>query len=419
MERRRFLQSGLSLAGLALVGGSGSVGAGIGEAEPKGIVARPRLRELGIAIGTLPPGEFNAITDVRGVAVGHSTIISGQGPLRPGRGPVRTGVTAILPHGSELSREGVFAADFTLNGNGELTGLGPIRRTGLLAAPILFTNTSSVGAVYEAALELMLESDPQLFDRTPRPEPVVGETWADFLNDTAGRHVRQQHVDAALESARGGAVDEGCVGGGTGMRAYSFKAGIGTASRRVTGPGAGFSVGALVQANHGRRHQLVVDGVPVGREIPELTPQPGSPDGASQQGGGADSGGNSLLIAIATDAALLPIQLQRLCKRAAIGMARTGGIATHGSGDLVLAFSTAQRIRLDHRHGTPSPRRTVELVSNSHITVLHQAVVEAVEEAILNALTAAYTMTGRDGNTIYALPLERMVDVMRQYGRLK
>jgi D-aminopeptidase len=425
MNRRRFLHTGLGLTGLVLAAGEGLTPVVAG--AEKALKARPRLRDLGITIGTMPPGDLNAITDVSGVAVGHATIIRGKGRLRVGEGPVRTGVTAILPHDGELSRNHLYAADFTLNGNGELIGLGPIRRSGLLAAPILFTNTSSVGAVYDAALELMLATDQDLFSRVPRPEPVVGETWADFLNDTAGRHVRASHVEAAIRSARSGAVVEGCVGGGTGMRAYGFKAGIGTASRLAEAGSCVYTVGVIVQANHGRRHQLVVDGVPVGREIPDQMPAAGTPppgaeaaDVESSQGG--DGGiGNSLLVAIATDAPLLPIQLQRLCKRATIGMARTGGIATHGSGDLFLAFSTARRLPASSLAGsaTDEVEREIEVASDRHISALHQAVVEAVEEAILNALTTADTMTGRDGNTIHAMPLDRLVEVMREHGRLK
>ncbi len=395
MNRRKFLRVGLGLAALPLVGHRARAG------TPAAARGRARLRDLGIVIGTLPPGTHNAITDVEGVAVGHTTLIKGEGPLRVGEGPVRTGVTAILPHGGDLAREQVFAADFTLNGNGELTGVGPIRRRGRLGAPILLTNTSSVGAVYDAAMGYMLEMNPDLFALRSRPEPVVGETWADFLNDTAGSHVRPEHVIEALRQARGGPVEEGCVGGGTGMRAYGFKAGIGTASRRVAPGEKTYTVGVLVQANHGRRPQLLVDGVPVGREIPELLPERGS-----------IKGNKSLLVVLATDAPLLPIQLQRLCKRAALGMARTGGISTQGSGDLLLAFSTAQRL-------TEKAMAPVAMLSDSVITALYQGVVEATEEAILNALTMAYTMVGRDGNTIHALPLERLVEVMRDYGKLK
>jgi len=403
MERRRFLELvGLSTLPLAACGPaalspstSGQLAGHLPIATPQ---KRLRLRQLGITIGSLNPGPYNAITDVDGVQVGHVTLINGDGPLVIGQGPVRTGVTAILPHPGDLSHQQVLAADFTLNGNGELTGVGPIRRTGRLGAPILLTNTSSVGAAYEGAMGYLLEQNPELFSLAVPPQPVVGETWADFLNDTAGGHVRPEHARQAIAAAHSGPVAEGCVGGGTGMRAYSFKAGIGTASRQIPNDAATYTVGVLVQANHGLRPQLMVDGVPVGKEIPDLTPECGKQ--------------KSLLTIIATDAPLLPIQLQRLCKRATLGMARTGAISTHGSGDLLLAFSTAQRL-------DSAPLHDLAMLKNSQITGLYQGVVEATEEAILNALTMAETMTGRDGNTIHALPLDRLVDIMHQYGRLK
>ena len=389
--RRRFLQLTATAAMLPLANSTAF-------AIPR---QRARLRDLGIVIGQLTPGPYNTIADVPGVRVGHVTLIEGDGPLRVGVGPVRTGVTAILPHDGDLTREQLYAADFTLNGNGEMTGLGYIRQTGRLGAPILFTNTSSLGAVYDAAVGQMLEANPALFDRSPRPVPVVGETWADFLNDTAGRHLKGRHVREALSSAHSGAVAEGCIGGGTSMRAFGFKAGIGTASRQLPKLGPGYTVGVLVQANFGQRGQLLVDGVPVGREIPDLLPEEGEAPKSK-----------SLLVAIATNAPLLPIQLRRLCKRAGIGMARTGGISTHGSGDLVLAFSTAHRM-------TDGEMRTQTSVANRIINPVFQAVVEATEEAILNSLTTAYTMVGRDGNTIHALPLDRLVEVMRAHGRIK
>ena len=236
---------------------------------------------------------------LKSVQVGHLTLIEDGGP-------VRTGVTAIVPHTP------AFAADFTLNGNGELMGVGSMRRTGLLAGPVLFTNTSSVGAVYDGAVEWMLARDPDLFKSDLQPAPIVGETWAAFLHDETGRHVQPTHAAAALDAARGGPVAEGCVGGGTGMRAYSFKAGIGTASRKIPCGDQFYTVGVLVQANFGRRPNLRVDGVPVGRELADLMPVRGG-------------GGKSLLAVVATDAPLLPIQLQRVCKRVPLGMARTGG----------------------------------------------------------------------------------------------
>ena len=373
MDRRTFLGLGLGAAVWPALGRAASVRS-----------ERVRLRELGIVIGELAIGPHNAITDVEGVQVGHLTLIE-EG------GPVCTGVTAIVP------RTPAFAADFTLNGNGELMGVGSMRRTGLLAGPVLFTNTSSVGAVYDGAVEWMLARDPDLFKSDLQPAPIVGETWAAFLHDEVGRHVRPEHAVAALDAARDGPVAEGCVGGGTGMRAYSFKAGIGTASRKVPCGDRVYTVGVLVQANFGRRPRLRVDGVPVGREITDLMPA---------RGGGKSK---SLIAAVATDAPLIPFQLQRVCKRVALGMARTGAISTQGSGDLFLAFSTA----------SPEPPDALAMLSDRWISGVFQGVIEATEEAILNSLTTAHTMTGRGGNTIHALPLDRLVEIMRAYGRLK
>lgn len=394
MDRRTFLGTGLGAALMPMLGWGSRVGA-----VP--VERRVRLRELGIFIGDMSPGQNNAITDVVGVKVGHVTLVRGEGALVVGEGPVRTGVTAILPHGGDLSRFPVFAADFTLNGNGELTGMGVVRRSGLLGAPVLFTNTSSVGAVYDGAMGWMLQRNPDLFKTGLRPEPVVGETWAKFLHDTTGRHVRPEHAVQALDTASGGPVAEGCVGGGTGMRAYSFKAGIGTASRQVPCDDQVYTVGVLVQANFGRRPQLLVDGVPVGREITELLPESGKT--------------KSMLAVVATDAPLIPSQLQRVCKRVALGMARTGAISTSGSGDLVLAFTNGNRLRTDDVPAAHS----VGMLGDGYLSTLYKGVVEATEEAILNSLTMAETMVGRDGKTIHALPLERLVEVMRAHGRLK
>lgn len=394
MDRRTFLGTGLGAALMSMLGWGSRVGA-----VP--VERRVRLRELGIFIGDMSPGQNNAITDVVGVKVGHVTLVRGEGALVVGEGPVRTGVTAILPHGGDLSRFPVFAADFTLNGNGELTGMGAVRRSGLLGAPVLFTNTSSVGAVYDGAMGWMLQRNPDLFKTGLRPEPVVGETWAKFLHDTTGRHVRPEHAVQALDTASGGPVTEGCVGGGTGMRAYSFKAGIGTASRQVPCDDQVYTVGVLVQANFGRRPQLLVDGVPVGREITELLPESGKT--------------KSMLAVVATDAPLIPSQLQRVCKRVALGMARTGAISTSGSGDLVLAFTNGNRLRTDDVPAAHS----VGMLGDGYLSTLYKGVVEATEEAILNSLTMAETMVGRDGKTIHALPLERLVEVMRAHGRLK
>ena len=396
MNRRTFLGLGLSAAVWPTLGRAALV-------RPE----RARLRELGIVIGELATGPYNAITDVEGVQVGHLTLIEDGGPdfgetsassVEPLSRVVRTGVTAIVPRtpSTELRSRPAFAADFTLNGNGELMGVGSMRRTGLLAGPVLFTNTSSVGAVYDGAVEWMLARDPDLFKSDLQPAPIVGETWAAFLHDEVGRHVQPAHAVAALDAVRDGPVAEGCVGGGTGMRAYSFKAGIGTASRKIPCGDQVYTVGVLVQANFGRRPQLRVDGVPVGREITDLMPVRG---GKSK----------SMIAAVATDAPLIPIQLQRVCKRVALGMARTGAISTQGSGDLWLAFSTA----------SPEPPDALAMLSDRWISGLFQGVIEATEEAILNSLTTAHTMTGRGGNTIHALPLDRLVEIMRAYGRLK
>ena len=390
MDRRDFLAMAASAAvSWPMVGWSLSV------SRKK----RCRYRDLGLTVGDLPTGPLNAFTDVPGVRVGHVTLIRGQGRLVVGKGPVRTGVTAILPHGGVLSQEGVYAGTFVLNGNGELTGLGSIRSSGLLFAPILFTNTSSVGSVYDGAVNWMLERDPSMFD-SMRGEPVVGETWGDFLNDTAGRHVRPEHAYKALTDTRTGPILEGSVGGGTSMRAFEFKAGIGTSSRVIDCDGTRYTLGALVQSNFGRRSQFRVDGVPVGREIPNLLPKSGD-----------YKKNKSMLMVIATDAPLIPVQLNRLCKRVAMGLARTGAISTHGSGDLFLAFSTAQKLG-------PANRSQIDILSDKWISYFHQAVVESTEESILNSLTMADTMKGRDDNIIHALPLEQLLSVMKDYGRL-
>ncbi len=405
LSRRRFLGLGLTAAALPAAAPGLASTAASPVAAPRPAV-RPRLRDLGIVIGDLPAGAENALTDVPGVRVGHATLIHGQGPLVVGRGPVRTGVTAILPRPELPWRRPVFAADLTINGNGELTGLGPVRRTGVLAAPVLLTDTGSVGRAYDGAVGWALAQDPGAFDAPFRPDPVVGETWAGFLHDTAGRHLGPAHVARALAGAAGGPVAEGSVGGGTGMRAFQFKAGIGTASRRIAvGPGGAgeYTVGVLVQANFGRRPQLRVKGVPVGRLLADRLPERGGRPPSDV------APGNSLLMVVATDAPLIPVQLQRLCKRALVGMARTGGISTHGSGDLAIAFSTGN-------DPAPAAEGSLQILHYSHMSRLFAGVVEAAEEAILNALTAAGTMVGRDGNTIHGLPLEEFVEVMERYG---
>ncbi|MBI1872943.1 MAG: P1 family peptidase [Acidobacteria bacterium] len=365
---------------------------------------RVRARDLGIAVGIYPPGPANAITDVTGVLVGHSTIVRGSGALKVGEGPVRTGVTAVLPR-KDVWFNAVFAATHTLNGDGEMTGVHWIRDLETLAHPVLITNTASVGAVHDAAIAYMNVRHP---NRSWGFLPVVAETWDGRLNDIRGRHVREEHVFAALDGAKGGAVAEGNVGGGTGMVCYSFKGGIGTSSRHLPSEAGGYTVGVLVQANFGRRDQLVVDGVPVGREIPDLRATVAARDGV-----GAEAREGSVIVVIATDAPLSSRQLERMARRASLGLARTGSVSGNSSGDIFVAFSTGNVIPLE------KPPRTlqVSLLSTDNVEPLFRAVVETTEEAVLNALTAAETMTGVNGNTVYGLPYDRLAQAMAKYGR--
>ena len=343
---------------------------------------RPRARELGIRIGDLEPGPLDAVTDVEGVRVGHTTLIDGD--------DVRTGVTVVVP--PELP---CFAAPFRLNGNGEMTGLEWVRESGLLTSTIGITNTHSVGVVRDALVTAAVRDG---LDRWHLP--VVAETWDGRLNDINGMHVRPEHVFAALERASGGPVEEGAVGGGTGMVAHGFKGGIGTASR-VTEERR--TVGVLVQANHGRRSRLAIDGVPVGRDLgPDEIPLPDDP---------APPG--SLIVVVATDAPLLPHQCERLATRAALGIGRTGGAGENSSGDLVLAFATGNR-----GLATEEPTQ-VTLLPNERLDPLFYGAIEATEEAIVNALLAARTMTGRGGATVHELDPDRLVEVMRRYGRIE
>jgi D-aminopeptidase len=330
-----------------------------------------RARELGLVVGELEPGQLNAITDVGGVRVGHKTLIEGD--------DVRTGVTVVVP---PLP---VFAAPHRLNGNGEMTGLEWIREAGVLETPIAITNTHSVGAVHQALIAYAQRRE----DAPDWSLPVVAETYDGFLNDVDGFHVQEEHVFAALDSAAGGDVAEGNVGGGTGMICHGFKGGIGTASRRADD----WVVGVLVQANHGARRRLAIDGVPVGRELgADRIPGPTRPEG-------------SIIVLVATDAPLLPHQCARLAQRASLGIGRTGGAGETSSGDLLLAFAT----------GNELPSETVAMVPNDRINALFHAAVEATEEAIVNALLAAETMTGRAGNTVHALDRDTLLEVMRRY----
>jgi D-aminopeptidase len=360
----------------------------------------------------MEPGPLNAITDVAGVRVGHTTLISGEGPLRPGEGPVRTGVTIIVPHDGDIWTEPVFAGAHRLNGNGELTGLEWIRESGMLAGVIGITNTHSVGVVHDAIIEAAVRA--HAMSDAVWALPVAGETYDGALNDINGFHVRPEHVHAALAAARDGTVDEGNVGGGTGMVCHEFKGGIGTASRLA----GEWTLGVLVQANYGTRELLRIDGVPVGAAIPrDEVPSPWDQVDALSARAGAEGG--SIIGIVATDAPLLPHQCTRLAQRVAMGVARMGSYASHGSGDLFCAFATGNR-DLSRNAGEDDPRPTVALrmVRDQQINPLFEAVAEATEEAIVNALVAAETMIGRDGITAYALDHERLRTIMRDHGRL-
>ncbi len=377
-----------------------------------------RYRDLGLTVGQLQPGALNAITDVEGVRVGVVTLIEGDGPLRVGDGPVRTGVTVIVPHDT-IGREVVFAGCHRLNGNGELTGLEWIRESGTLSTPVALTNTHSVGVVRDAlvAAEMRGRTDLTAYWSLP----VVGETYDGTLNDINGFHVHPEHLVAALDAASDGPVPEGNVGGGTGMICHGFKGGTGTASRRLPDASGGYTVGALVQANYGRRERLTVDGVPVGREIPKTeVPSPWDVEAARVEAGLSPlpPGSGSIIAILATDAPLLPHQCARLAQRAGLGIARAGGAGEHSSGDIFLAFSTANRGLLRSYKTEEDPRPVqVTMAADGIISDLFWAAIEATEEAILNALVSAETMTGRDGITAHALDHDRLIDIMTRYGR--
>lgn len=392
-----------------------------------------RAREVGIIVGTGTPGPHNAITDVAGVRVGHATIVRGDGPLRVGEGPVRTGVTVVVPHDGDVWEEPLFAGFHRLNGNGELTGTHWVQESGMLKTVIGITNSHSVGVVRDAlvAAEVAARTPGHLYWSLP----VVGETWDGMLNDIGGLHVKPEHVAAALRAASDGVPPEGNVGGGTGMICHGFKGGSGTASRVLPAASGAFTVGVLVQANHGRRERLQINGVPVGLIVgDDEVPVPVAPEeealaraagahGTAFRGstapGSLPGGGGSIIVIVATDAPLLPNQCARLAQRAGLGVARTGGVGEHWSGDLFLAFSTANRGMPACDYGDPSPLTIqVTMLSNTFIEALFDAVVEATEEAIVNALLAAETMTGRDGVTAHRLDPERLVAVLRDHGRL-
>ena len=355
--------------------------------------AAPRARELGVPFdGT--PGPLDAITDVAGVAVGHTTLVSGKGKLVVGEGPVRTGVTAILPRGRN-NHAPVFAGWFSLNGNGEMTGTAWIDESGILDGPVMLTNTHSVGVVRDAVIQWQVKHGRSAGE-VWWSLPVVAETWDGWLNDLNGFHVKPEHVFAAIDGAKAGPVAEGSVGGGTGMICHEFKGGIGTASRVTK---AGYTVGVLVQANYGLRGQLRIAGVPVGREIPEGKIRP-------------DEAG-SILVIVATDAPLVPHQLKRLARRPSLALGRMGSVSGDGSGDLFLAFSTANTVPAES--GKPG---SVQMLASEDLTPLFAAVVQATEEAIVNALVAGETMKGRDDHVILGLPHDRLRVALKKYGRL-
>lgn len=364
---------------------------------------KPRARDLKIPFeGTT--GKFNAITDVAGVEVGHKTIIKGSGKLEIGKGPARTGVTAIFPLGKS-SMERVFASWFTLNGNGEMTGTTWIDESGCLGSPILITNTHSVGTVRDAVIQWYV--DKKVGDGGYSGDfslPVVAETWDGFLNDINGFHVKQQDVFDAIEGAKTGPVAEGNVGGGTGMIVHGFKGGIGTSSRLVETKIASYTVGVLVQANYGSRDQLTIAGAPVGKEITDLKPTAGKPD--------EDQG--SIIVVVATDAPLLPHQLNRLVKRVALGIGVMGGRGGNSSGDIFIAFSTA-----NPEIGAMDKLANLKMFPNEMINPFFEAVAQATEESIVNAMIAAETMVGRDGNKVFSIPHDRLIEVLRKYNRLK
>jgi len=361
---------------------------------------KPRARDLGIPFdGT--PGPFNAITDVAGVNVGYSTIIACEGKLVPGKGPVRTGVTAILPRG-KTSDDQCFAAWFTLNGNGEMTGTTWIQESGLLEGPVVITNTTSVGTVRDAVLAWEMKRHGKEYQ--PWLLPVVAETWDGGLSDIRGFHVKAEHVFEALDGAASGRIAEGNVGGGTGMVAHAFKAGTGTASRILDSKNGCYTVGVLVQANYGSRRSLQIAGVPVGQEITDLMPERGHPD----------DGSGSIIVVAATDAPLLPHQLKRLATRIPLGIGAVGGRGENGSGDIFIAFSTANR-----EAARDTGIVNVNMLPNDRLNPLFHAMVQATEEAIVNALVAAETMVGADSRKVYAVPHDRLKAVLKKFKRLK
>lgn len=367
--------------------------------------AKPRARDLGVPFDGAP-GPLNAITDVSGVTVGHTTLISGEGKLVVGKGPVRTGVTAVLPRGKDGMGAAVFAGWFSQNGNGEMTGTTWVEESGLLIGPVMITNTHSVGVVRDAVIQWIVEHrhiDP---DDDWWSLPVVAETWDGYLNDINGFHVKPEHAFHAIDSAHGGPVEEGAVGGGTGMICNGYKGGIGTSSRKLSLQDGGFTVGVLVQCNYGSRQNFRVAGIPVGREIPVDEPYAFAPPDITERG--------SIIVIVATDAPLLPHQLKRLARRVSLGLGRNGSISGNGSGDIFIAFSTANP-------DAAAVDRVVDLkmLPNDKLNPVFAATVEATEEAIINAMVAATTMTGIENHRVVALPHDQLRAALKKYNRLQ
>ncbi len=358
---------------------------------------KPRARDLGVPFDGVP-GANNAITDVKGVEVGHTTLISGEGKLVVGKGPVRTGVTAIFPRG-KASTDAAFAGWFTLNGNGEMTGTTWLEDSGFLDGPVMITNTHSVGIVRDAVIAWKVKHGGPSMDGYFWSLPVVAETWDGWLNDINGFHVKADDAFHALDSAHAGHVDEGNVGGGTGMVCNEFKGGIGTSSRVLSAKEGGYTIGVLVQCNYGSRPELRIAGVPVGKEIPEHPAY------------GTDTG--SIIVVVATDAPLIPTQLKRVARRVSLGLGRDGSYSGDGSGDIFVAFSTANS-------GAASPKGSHQLtmLPNDSMDPIFLATVQATEEAVVNAMVAAETMTGIDNHTVIALPHDRLREVLKKYNRL-
>ena len=365
---------------------------------------KPRARDLGFYFDG-SPGSLNAITDVSGVQVGHTTLIEGEGKLVQGKGPIRTGVTAILPRGDRSLDDPCFAGWSSLNGNGEMTGTTWVEESGFAEGPIMITNTHSVGIVRDAVISWRASQGSADASGYWWSLPIVAETWDGFLNDINGFHVKEKHAHEAIRNAKGGPVEEGCVGGGTGMVCHSFKGGIGTASRVVTIKNQDYTLGVLVQANYGDRKNLTIAGVPVGKEITDLMPR----DSYEKN----HEGDGSIIVVIATDAPLLAHQMKRLARRVPMGVGKVGGYGHDGSGDIFIAFSTANS-NVAFSDGTVN----VEMLPNWMISPLFEATVQAVEEAIVNTLVAAETMEGINNNKVWALPHGRLIQIMKKYNRI-